>query len=163
MLTFCLSLFLAFLSTALIAFGWHPCCCQGILTACCPDNRIPEVLTGTFSSPCACVNGVVITLTWNGVDRWESTTADPFGCGTANESFKFTLICAAGPTWTLTIQETHSGGASDTACSFGSGIYNEGASTCDPVNLVFEDQMINVPGFAACPCNGDAWTLTLTS
>lgn len=96
-------IFFAFLSFALIAFGWYPCCCTGIATACCPSNTVPTTIYGTLSTTCAEFDGITFAMTWDATDsRWETPAGSygQYGSGEVTAT-ELRLACTAG-IWVFT-------------------------------------------------------------
>lgn len=144
--------------------GWMPCpgCC-GIVNSCC--SGLPTVMHGTWSAPgCACVDGAVTTFTNTDANHWAATaTTKNFDlCDQVNSTFSFTIRCNSG-SWFLDMFATHSGTSGQTSCDFTTiGFVAATSAQCSPLQLVFNGTLSTTPGNAACPCAGQAWTLTVT-
>lgn len=143
--------------------SWHPCCCGN--TTCCPGVTISDTLFATISSPlCACFDGQVVTLTYNGVSgQWEGTLTGICAGGAGAHVITFELRCtgttAAG--WGLEITNVTSGFGIDTPCTFDQ-FPTADSEVCSPFSLVYSGTVQSVPGFAACSCLGNAYTITIT-
>lgn len=148
----------AFLWTAMLAFGWYPCCC-GIGNACCPGVSIPATLTATLTvTDCECYAGGSFTMTWNG-SAWVGSLAR-IPCEDASTgltSYTWTLSCVAG-NWLLQTTALRIG--SGVACDF-AGHARDVSSTCSPFLEKWSGTMANVATFTDCPCNGDAWSIEI--
>lgn len=168
------AILVALLWTAMIAFGWNPCCCRGVFSNCCdPSIDIPLTLHAVISSPtCACMDGIefdmvygdyggFLNAAWGG--QW---TAD---CGTSTtEQFSMFLYCTlilGVPTWVYVMGGTFDGNPSHTACWFAdlgaNGIFAE--ATCNPLYWRYESTFANVSGQGTpCACLGEPITITIT-
>lgn len=142
---------MAFLSTVLIAFGWMPCpiCCTGgISTECCANIGIPETLFLTLthvSGACTCLDGAVVTLTWDAVNSWwaGSTTV----CTSRTFSVKF--YCQSGGSFWIVDQHTGN------QCWVTSTPTQTVSGTCSlPFSVTFSSAFAFTLGTAALCCPG---------
>lgn len=96
----------AFLSVALIAFGWMPCpvCCSSGVTVVCCANPIPETLTLTVTlvsgNSCTGFVGTTQPLTWDG-SVWISDVITDGGA-----VYTFSIRCISGTIWGSAISST---------------------------------------------------------
>lgn len=145
------------------------CCCSAgtIDTACCPDNLLPETLTGELSpdptNPTACTGydqSGSLTHSTTGAGPtlqhfWSGTISD---CGT---SYEVKITCDG--TWKAKVWEP--AGTCMGATTEGAATYITASSaTCDPLELVFAPFDSSVGGCSCCPGSPPkAFQLTVTA
>jgi hypothetical protein len=124
-------------------------CALPITTPCCPGG-LPETLTGTFAKvfgSCNCIDGLMVTFTYNGVDSWISSFN---ACG---GSIVVTIQCVSGTF-------NGSGTCNGTAFLFGSAPL-AGFTCCPTPDLTFQFAVGFVSACSACGFDGEI-NLTLT-
>jgi len=116
---------LAFLSVALIAFGWAPCCCGGgpacVAQACCPPPGVSKNLVLVLHCPTVpCVDGTRLYLVSTGGNSWVVSCAQlcPANFYGVLVGHKFTLSCAS-TYWSLRIDVTNSTTNTQLVCFVG--------------------------------------------
>lgn len=111
---------------------------SGITNACCGSTAVPNTLTWVFSGAsvgCTCLNGVTVTITWDGTNWTGSATI----CGATRT---VSLACTGG-VWTVTFAD----------CVMGS---NVPVVVCSPFQLNFTGLAIG------SPCCSTAGTVDVT-
>jgi hypothetical protein len=112
------------------------------ITDCCPDPGINQTLTATFmqvnNGGCPCGDGVEITLTGDGGDKWTGSGAF------CDQTAELTLECIGG-FWELFI-------VIDLGFCYDGSVASNGDDVCDPLLLTFggNDEIDQLP----C-CNGN--------
>jgi hypothetical protein len=103
-----------------------------ISTGCCAPFLLPAVLHATISAPsCPCIDGVQVTLTFNGVvNSWQSANI-PTTC-TGNPTLNLQLRCPAGQTACTGFQLIFQCNTSSISTT-----YNPSPCSCSPLSLTF--------------------------
>lgn len=113
-------------------------CCDATVDCC--EGNLPLTLKATLADAgsCACLDGVEVTLTWNGTTAWEGTTA--VGCTATPVRIK--VICTAG-IWSMSIK---CGGAAPPA-----GLHVFTSADCGPPLLLV---MTSISAALGCCAGG---------
>lgn len=126
------------------------CCCLPL--GCC--TNVPRTLHATFANVagCACLDGVDVTLTWNGVDRWVGT-ATLGSCGEdvtvmVGYTGSAGIPCVLALEVNIDFSNLCSGTITQPASSF-----------CDPISVLPFAVLGSAPN--TC-CGGGALSATLT-
>ncbi len=121
------------------------CCCGTVVLTCCGANPQGTTLTATLSAgtgTCACLNGIVITLVYDGSSQYTGNFVHP-GCNGATTTCTFTTGCEIG---------FHP----DTVGGCSSPNVGPSVTSCSPFSLTF-----GVPITAGC-CSAGSISVTLT-
>lgn len=129
------------------------CCCEaGVTTCCCPDDPIPTVLKATLTnvSGCSCLNGQVVTLTWDGIDSWDGSFT---ACG-QTVLLAFTCADMGGICELIGRLQVQGDATADVLASFG------GSCVTQSWTGLF-DSVSDLGGWAGY-CGSDPWSVSCT-
>lgn len=130
--------------------GTGPCCGKNLPTDAfgtpSADPKHPTTLTATFTntSDCACVDGMVVTLTWSAIGQYWEGPGDAAESCSLSSGETFTLSCGEfDRTDCRSFKFTFSGGS----CILNSGDQPLSNCTCDPIHLEYD---MSVSGLGCC-------------
>ena len=164
--------FAAFISVALIAFGWMPCpvCCvvSGVSTLCCVGVGIPETLYFTLthvSGTCTCLDGVVVQLDfvadanapWD-PGYWQGS----LGSVCTNKTIVIRFYCRSSPPPNLFLINDVTSGAGATCFVF-NGLTGVTLDSCSPFSASGTVTLDSSSPFSCCFTLGTSdYTFTVT-